>query len=367
MLNIIKNITKLKSYDNQSYNDLDVKYISISDNKRYQLKSSIFGQDLLDEFTNTQSNMERYCERNNKEDKAIINIFNSLYNTMIIMSKLIDILEPICFLPTVVESENKIILEIDKAILQNNLDLDPCVYLHYDDLFITDFESLLMHSHSLLDKIAIYIKEYKVYNNSQNEQVCFGQPLTSSNRNKNYYFSNLINHISQLNSLNTNDNLISKINNSINQLNPLKNIIIPGQYKTLRNKIVHQETILNLSSNIFAIYRYKNKILKLDNFLEDINSPKKYPPIVECIDRVLKNIIQFNLNILNTILNDKFSLTLNTNINCNIQWDNPFYNHENDILNNSSQLEKIKMNTFDIYSKGFTLQDFYYVKKDIFE
>lgn len=363
MLNIIKNTTDPKSYENQSYNESGINYITFTDNKRYQFKERIFGHNLLSEFITTQTNIEKFCNRNNSEDKAIINIFNSLNNTMLITSKLIDILEPIYNLPSYVDNEKTIILDIDEALRENGFDLDPVVYLFYDDLFITDFESLLMHSYSLLDKIAIYMKEYKIYNNSQNEQLCFGQVLTPRNRTKNYYFSNLITHISQLNLINTNDNLISKINNDIQQLNPLKNIIIPGQHKTLRNKIVHQETILNLSSNIFAIYRYKNKFLKFDNFVEDINSQKKYPPMVECIDRILKNIIHFNLNILNTILNDKFSLNLKTNITSNIPWGNPMYNHGNDILESTSQLDKIKMNTFDINSKGFTLQDFYYVKK----
>lgn len=367
MLGVVKNTTNPSEYSNQSYNEHGINYLSLTDNKRHKFNTGTFGNDLLKEFFLTQSTIEKHCQRNNDEDKAIVNIMNSLHSTMLILSKLTNSLEPIYYLPENAENDKDIILDIDENLIQNNLNLDPMVYLFYDDLFIVNFESLLMHAHSLLDKIAIYIKEYKIYNNSQNEQICFGQALTQSDRNQNYYFSNLIIHSSQLASNNANDNLFNKISNDLNQLDLLKNIVIPGQHKTLRNKIVHQETILNLSSNIFTVYRYRNKFYKFDNFLEDINSQKKYPPMVECIDRILKHLIFFNLNVINTILNDKFGLNLNTNISTTIPWINPVYNHENDIIDSHSQLDKIKMNTFDIFSTGFILQDFYYVKKEVFQ
>lgn len=368
MLSIIKNTTNISDYNNQSYNEIGINYFNITDNERHEFNISTFGSDLLIEFYKTQSTIEEYCQRNNDEDNSIVNIVNSLHSTMLLLSKLTNSLEPIYYLPENAENDKDIILDIEENLIRNNLNLDPMVYLFYNDLFIVDFESLLMHAQSLLDKIAIYVKEYKIYNNSQNEQVCFGGVLTQSDRNeKRYYFSHLINHCQQLAAINVNDNLFNKIFSDLSQLDLLKNIVIPGQHKTLRNKIVHQETVLNLSSNIFAVYRYKNKFYKFDNFLEDINSQKKYPPIVECIDRILKHIIFFNLNVINTILNDKFGLNLNTNISTTIPWINPMYNHENDIIDSHSQLDKIKMNTFDIYSKGFILQDFYYVKKEIFQ
>ena len=78
MLNIIKNTTDPKSYENQSYNESGINYITFTDNKRYQFKERIFGHNLLSEFITTQTNIEKFCNRNNSEDKAIINIFNSL-------------------------------------------------------------------------------------------------------------------------------------------------------------------------------------------------------------------------------------------------------------------------------------------------
>jgi len=368
MISIIKNRTNQKDYNNQSYNEDGIKYILKTDGDRYKLSESIFGRSLLTEFGKSLAIIEKEFKSNTlPEDKLVRNIINGLYSNSLILNNLIEMLDPIYYLPNEVENENDSILEVCEGLLSENYSLDPSVYLFHYDLFIPNFVSLLMHSHSLLDKIAIYVRDIIIFNNSSNERLIFGRTLNNSERrNKPYYFSNLIDNISILKDNNTNK-VLDTIFNELCQLNNLKSIIIPGASKTLRNKIVHQETILDMGNSIFSVYRYKKKFIKLDSFVEGVNEVKNYPPIVNCIDRIHKSIMSFTLSILNSILNDRLNLSLNQSITASsIPWVNPFYDYTNDIVDESYSGDKLKLNTFDISSNGLTLKDFYYIKKDLF-
>lgn len=366
MITIIKNVND-HAYDNLSFNEKGVTYLVSSDNNRYLLEKSIFDEHLISEISKTQESIHKYCNTTD-EEKLIADIFHTLYNNLIVLTEILKSLETIYYLPNQVENSSEGILEIEEKLQEMGKDLDPVVYLFYNDLFTLHFESLLMFSHSLFDKFAFYVKEYRIFNSS-NEQLIFNQILTTSQRKKKmYYFHDLKKDILKLSSANPTDSLLTKLNSEISQVKTLENIIINnGTNKTLRNRIVHKESILGISNSIFAVYRYKNKLYKFDNFIDDVKKLKKeYPPIGECIDRVLNNIIYFSLNNLNTLLNDKYSLHLNTNITTGITWKNPFCNYEKYLVKETDSVEKIKFNTFDVSMNGFVLQDFFYLKKDFF-
>lgn len=367
MIGIIKNFTNDKEYNNLSFNELGIQYLGGSDNNRYQLDRSIFSSDLIREINKTRDAVHNHCKVTN-EEKLITDIFNTLYNNLIVLTKTIKNLETIYCLPDNVKNASEGILEIEEYLEKAGKDLDPVVYLFYNDLFNLNFESLLMFSHSLLDKFALYVKKYRIFHTT-NEALIFKTMLNDNKRKKmNYYFANLKEDILKLSTANPNDSLLTKLNLEINKIKPLESIIIPnGTSKTLRNRIVHQESILGISNSIFAVYRYKNKLYKFDNFVGDTKILKKeYPPIGECIDRILKNIIYFSLNNINTILNTKYNLHLNTNVTSSIDWTNPLYNYEKYLVSEIDTSEKIKFNTFDIFHNGFVLQEFFYLKKDIF-
>ncbi len=368
MIGVIKNATNDKEYNNLSFNELGVDYLSDTDKKRYRLDDTIFSTDLISEIKHTQEAVHCHC-KNSKEEKLITDIFNTFYNNLIVLTKTIKNLETIYALPDSVKNTSEGILEIEESLERIGKDFDPIVYLFYDDLFNLNFESLLMFSHSLLDKFAVYVKKYKIFHTA-NERLIFNTILTDKKREKRrYYFSHLKLDIAKLSAANPRDKLLTKLNVEINNINALEDIIIPsGKGKdTLRNRIVHQETILGMSNSIFAVYRYKNKLYKFDNFVGDVKIlEKEYPPLGECIDKILKNIIYFSLNNINTILNSKYNLHLNTNVTSNINWANPLYNYEKHLIDEASPIEKIKFNTFDIYHNGFILQEFFYLKKDIF-
>jgi len=277
-------------------------------------------------------------------------------------------LETISCLPEIASNEKEEILEVDTKMIGNGKDLDPTVYIFHNDLFNLNFESLLMFSHSLLDKFAVYIKKYRIFH-TPNESLVFKKALNNNSRKKQmYYFSHLKSDIKKLRNANLHDSLIVKLYSEIDKIKILENIIVPsGKHKTLRNRIVHQESILGISNSIFAVYRYKNKFYKFDNFIGDTSNIKKdYPPLVECVDRILKTIVHFSLNNLNTIMNKKYNLSLNTNVTDGINWNNPLFNYENYLVKENDPNEKIKFNTFNISHNGFVLEDFYFLKKELF-
>jgi hypothetical protein len=381
MFGTIKNLT---SPNVLSMNNIGKEYLSV-----YSNTSEVDFKDVLQEKTNFASLDQIISELQEikkngttltDEYSQLSHCVNSLKNVLLLSSKIIQSIDSLNKIPRSEKDNEKVLYPTDIEIYRKGLPIAPCVYTYFDDLLITYFESLLMHSQALVDKLSIYVQKYKIYGSSDEnllfqdeikEQIDAKTITNPSNftatgrmkKNKYFYFSNMTDMIKQLHTNNPSDQVYNIINSEINNnILKIQDLIVSCGRKTLRNKVVHEESLITLSDNVFVAYRTdKGKIIKFDSPIID-----DYPPFIESYERLLTSIPELAINIISALINEKYSKSLSVNNRLSFAWINTFIDYRKYIVESDSMDEKIKLNTFQLHQDGFTLQDFYYIKRKLF-
>lgn len=351
-----------------------------------QEKNNLIGLDnIIEKLKDIKTNVYSNDPINFSDEYKLLNhCLGSLKNILMLCAKIIATTNHINSVPKFVPNNRQHIFPTDIPILQSypHLGITNCAYVYNDELLLTYFEALLIQSQGLLDKLAIYIQNFKIYN-SQDEYIIFRSDANSALSNgtitnlnqftatttmknrKKFYFSTLKDIINQLTTNNQNDKVYKCLKYEIdkNLTNMTDLVISSGQpgMNTLRNKIVHEETVTSLTDNVFVVYRTnKGKIIKFDTPIID-----RYPCVMESVSRLLNSIPRLGINTISILINEKYNKKLPSNRKLDFKWKNTFIDYRGYIVD-SSYRNKIKLNKFDLALNGFTLNEFYYVKRNLF-
>lgn len=362
-------------------------YIFSSDNKveidfKKILQEQNNFQAISDIFIELKRIKDVSTEKKQRDELVLLyHSMNSLKSILLLISKIVNSIDEMNKIPPIEKDSKKSLFTTDIGIQSHIQDIAPCVYTYYDELLITYFESLLVHSQGLLDKLSIYIQRHKIYDSSDellifkeeiDEHISQGKisnpndfhPTKREKKKKLFYFSNLKGIIDELNRNNPKDIVYQSFHREIQlHSSSMYDLIVSNGKASLRNKIVHEESIMTLNDNVFVAYRTKKgKIVKFDSPILD-----DYPPIIESVYRILTSLPQLTVNVISSILNDKFSTSLKTNHHLKYGFYNTFIDFRKYILEEASEEDKVKLNKFDIFEDNFSLENFYFVKRSLFQ
>jgi hypothetical protein len=176
----------------------------------------------------------------------------------------------------------------------------------------------------------------------------------------NLYFSGIVEGLEQAEGNEITDFLLRQ---SVKISQGVTDIVFPsGTKQTLRNKIVHQDSVQELNDNLFAIYWLRNNnVVKFDASIMD-----DYPPVMECVFNIYNTIPESVIKILSCIINTESEVDLSVDFSFDLKWKNIFVNYNNYVVECGSP-ESTPINKFKIDEFNIVLGENFSVKSELFE